>query len=96
MERRRVLAWGQVLCLQRAGFAVRERRLETPGSARLHRDAGGVPLKSNARVSYSRPWSVSRQLRRHPKRISAIADLAFWVDPGACDSPTNQGALQIS
>ena len=92
MEGRRFLT-GATFCVFSGRALLCENALETPRSARLHRDAGGSPLKCSARVSYSRPSSVSRQLRRHPKWIPAIADLAFCVDPTASDGPTNPGVV---
>jgi hypothetical protein len=53
MERRRFLAGGDVLCLQRARSAVRKWRLETPRSACVHRDTGGAPLIEEATPHFS-------------------------------------------
>jgi hypothetical protein len=56
MERRRFLAGGHVLCLQWACSALRKWRLETPGSAGLHRDARGTSLTEEATLRFNSSW----------------------------------------
>ena len=102
MERRRFLAGGHVLCLQRARLAVRKRRLETPGSACLHRDAGGTSLTEEAA-----PLGAAPVLGLHLSRVSYVAT-ANSIDPcprrslhfafglAACNGPTNQVSSEIA